>query len=151
MKKSIMFVLILMAIATFGCDSAEPVDEAAAGEKLEPTTNIRVADTLDTMNKIRYIGQLIDMYMMDFPEGCPKAGSMSELQSILSKEGYHDRGGDITKDGFGRKLIYEGDKNRGGRNYKISSLGDDGRRGTEDDIVWTSGKFTKSPKGSFLR
>ena len=151
MKRSLILFL-LVALVAVGCDSTEPFDETPeTADSGAASTKIRVADTLDTMNKIRYVGRLIQRYMIDSSEGSPKAKNMSELQDILTKSGHHTNSRDITRDGFGNKLIYECDLVRRSYDYKLTSVGLDAIKGTEDDIVWSNGNFTKSPKGSFLR
>ena len=47
-----------------------------------------------------------------------------------------------TTDGWGRKLVYT----TSGNSYQLFSHGQDGQRGTADDIVLSDGGFTQLPK-----
>ena len=50
----------------------------------------------------------------------------------------------VTMDAWGRPLVYRSD----GRSYALLSTGDDGREGTEDDLIMTDGRFTRIPAAS---
>jgi hypothetical protein len=94
-----------------------------------------------TAGDMRAIGQALTSYQLDNGE-FPSAGGIDTLLGQLSPD-YLRMGASTDK--WGNPLIYSATP--GG--YRLVSKGDDGREGTEDDIVLENGQL-RTPSGTGL-
>ena len=94
-----------------------------------------------TAGDMRAIGQALTSYHQD-PGGCPTAGAIDDLPRQLSPD-YLRMGG--TTDRWGNPLTYSATP----AGYRLVSRGDDGREGTEDDLVLENGRL-QTPSGGGL-
>ncbi len=88
-----------------------------------------------TVNRLEQVRLALDRYAIDHGGEFPMAGSLQDAAGSLVPL-YAPRLD--VEDSWGHELSYTSD----GRSYTVASPGDDGRAGTDDDIVLHDGAIT---------
>jgi hypothetical protein len=126
--------LAFLVTAAAGCGRA---GEEYSREVLRAVDQGRVTATRGTMETI---GRALSAYAID-RGGYPAGGGIRDLLTALSP-GYLPAPQAV--DAWGNELHYRSDT----RGYTLISPGEDGRIGTEDDLVLADGRFTRSPSSA---
>jgi hypothetical protein len=123
---------MMLALFTAGCGDS---GERAAGEMLGALERGKITGTRGTMEAI---AQGLRSYSVDH-SGYPESDSIQDLMAELVPA--HMRAATITTDAWGRSLSYRGES----QSFTLVSGGQDGRIGTDDDIVMVDGRFEALP------
>jgi len=128
--RPVAFAALTVAMA-LGCGN--PQDEYAH-QVLRALDQGKVTGTRGTMQTF---ATALSAYSVD-RGGYPAAGSVQEAVAALSPAFLR---APMTVDAWGGALDYRSN----GQSYTLTSPGQDGRLGTDDDIVMVDGRFTRVP------
>lgn len=97
------------------------------------------AKATGTAADMRAIGAALSAYQLDHGD-YPMAGGIDTLVQQLSPDYIRMAS---ARDKWGQPFVYSANA----MGYRLVSKGDDGREGTEDDLVLEDGRLTKLPPG----
>jgi len=132
-KKLFIFSAVLLLL--IACQKGEEEEQATYGDRL--MGGVRQGRIDKTQTDMRALASALESYYID-NNAYPATMHINDLASRL-QPAYMLLA--PTNDGWGRKMVYNSD----GRSYQFFSFGEDGQRGTADDIEMKDGKFTQLP------
>jgi len=127
-------VVSLSCLVATGCGGGDDpgVAERAAAAAVRGVDRARKDRTVNRLEQIRLA---LDRYAIDHDGTLPAGGSLEAAAAALVPT-YTPRL-DVT-DAWGATLTYSSD----GRSYTVASPGEDGRTGSDDDVVLRDGAIT---------
>ena len=125
------FAALLMIGLAFGCGKT---GEEYAGHVVHAVDQGKVMATRSDMETI---GRALEAARVDqagYPAGSTIQDAMARVVPVQMRLA-------VTTDAWGRPFEYRSD----GQTYTLTSAGNDGATGTDDDLVLTDGRFTGPP------
>jgi len=126
---------ILLFIGLLFCPACGTEKEYAAGL----VGGYDKAKATGTAADMKAIGSALAAYQLDYDD-YPMASGIDALVQELSPDYIRIAS---ARDKWGQPFVYSAST----AGYRLVSKGDDGREGTEDDLVLENGRLTKTPPG----